>query len=126
MDPRNALLAAIRDNVEDDLPRLAYADWLEENGAADLAEVIRVECRLAGMPDNHPERRRLFRRDLELLADYKDEWVGPIRRGCSFWEVRRGFLDEVSTSADNLLQHAATIARHPLRVARLGVAEDDL
>jgi uncharacterized protein (TIGR02996 family) len=126
MDPRNALLAAIRDNVDEDLPRLAYADWLEENGEADLAEFIRVECRLAGMPDDHPERRRLFRRDLELLADYKDEWVGPVRRGCAFWEVRRGFLDEINTSADNLLDHAAAIARHPLRVARLSVTEADL
>src|SRR5262249_12216453 len=124
---RDALLSAIRESVEDDLPRLAYADWLEENGEPELAEFIRVECRLAGMPDDHPERRPLFRRDLEPLSAFKDTWVGPVRHECIFWEVRRGFLDEVSTTAANFLGHSEQIfRRHPLRVARLGVVEDDL
>jgi uncharacterized protein (TIGR02996 family) len=127
MDPRDALLAAIRENMDDDLPRLAYADWLEENGEPELAEFIRVECRLAGMPDTHPERRALFRRDLELLSTFSASWIGPVRQGCSFWEVRRGFLDEISTTADHFLRHAEAIARrHPLRIARLSVTEEDL
>ena len=42
-----AFIAAIRANPEDDLPRLVYADWLEENGDAARAEFIRVQCRLS-------------------------------------------------------------------------------
>ena len=34
MTDRDALLAAILANPDDDLPRLVYADWLEENGDA--------------------------------------------------------------------------------------------
>src|SRR5262249_28449408 len=32
---------------EDSAPRLIYADWLEENGDAARAELIRVQCELA-------------------------------------------------------------------------------
>jgi uncharacterized protein (TIGR02996 family) len=127
VDPRDALLMAIRENMEDNLPRLAYADWLEEHGEPELAEFIRVECRLSTMPDSHPERRALFSRDLELLGQFSATWIGPARHGFSFWEVRRGFLDEITTSADHYLQHAEAIfRRHPLRVVRLDVQPEDL
>jgi len=36
-----AFLAAIRATPDDDLPRLAFADWLEEHGQAERAEWIR-------------------------------------------------------------------------------------
>src|SRR5262249_41365819 len=41
------LLNAILRQPEDDVVRLVYADWLEENGAPARAEFIRVQCRLA-------------------------------------------------------------------------------
>lgn len=46
---REALLRAVRADPADDLPRLAFADWLEENGdQVDYAraELIRVQLRL--------------------------------------------------------------------------------
>jgi uncharacterized protein (TIGR02996 family) len=43
-----AFLQAMGDNPEDDTTRLVYADWLEENGQAERAELIRVQCALAG------------------------------------------------------------------------------
>ncbi|MBY0460679.1 MAG: TIGR02996 domain-containing protein [Gemmataceae bacterium] len=42
-----ALLAAIRSQPDEDTPRLAYADWLDENEAPIQAEFIRLQCRLA-------------------------------------------------------------------------------
>jgi uncharacterized protein (TIGR02996 family) len=41
-----ALLAAVIAESADDLPRLAYADWLEEHGDDARAEFIRVQVRL--------------------------------------------------------------------------------
>lgn len=38
------LLAAVRENPADAVPRLVYADWLEEQGDADLAAYVRLEC----------------------------------------------------------------------------------
>src|SRR5438105_1569872 len=42
-----ALLDAILDEPEDDLPRLAYADWLEEQGDGALSErALLIRCQL--------------------------------------------------------------------------------
>jgi uncharacterized protein (TIGR02996 family) len=48
-----AFLRAIFDAPDDDTPRLVYADFLEENGEAQRAEFIRVQCqrrRLLSLP----------------------------------------------------------------------------
>ncbi len=42
-----AILRAIMDTPEDDLPRLAYADWCEEQGNLARAEFVRVQLELA-------------------------------------------------------------------------------
>lgn len=42
-------LRAIIDHPEDDGVRLIYADWLEEHGQAERAELIRVQCALAAL-----------------------------------------------------------------------------
>ena len=42
-----AFLRAIFDAPADDLPRLVYADFLDENGLSERAELIRVQCELA-------------------------------------------------------------------------------
>ena len=50
MTTREGLMAAILAAPDDDLPRLVFADWLEENGEAERAEFIRVQCELAKLP----------------------------------------------------------------------------
>jgi uncharacterized protein (TIGR02996 family) len=40
-------LAAIASNPDDDLPRLVYADWLDEHDQPDRAEFIRLQCHSA-------------------------------------------------------------------------------
>lgn len=51
MTPEQAFLADILANPDDDTPRLIYADWLEEDGPNHRAELIRVQCELAKLPD---------------------------------------------------------------------------
>ncbi len=58
---RDALLAAICANPEDDTPRLVFADWLDENGSAKWAELIRVECELARLADDGSSAEAMFR-----------------------------------------------------------------
>ncbi len=43
---------------DDDTPRLAYADWLEEQGQGERAEFIRVQCELAKCRDCHGTGRK--------------------------------------------------------------------
>ena len=55
MTTREGLVAAILAAPDDDLPRLVFADWLEENGEADRAAWIRIQCELERtMPDRRP------------------------------------------------------------------------
>jgi uncharacterized protein (TIGR02996 family) len=60
---RQAVLAA----PDDDLPRLVYADCLEENGDPDRAEFIRVQIELARQPEYEPFA--------VLCKARKQEWV---------------------------------------------------
>jgi uncharacterized protein (TIGR02996 family) len=124
-----ALLAAIRAAPEDDLPRLAYADWLEESGdapAALRAEFIRVQIELARVGEDDLRYPELRRREAELLEDHKDEWVraemppgiavseGGFGRG-----FQRGFAAEPWCPASAFLEYGADLARLPVETLRL-------
>src|SRR5437016_1638002 len=103
MTNATALLRAIRETPEDDLPRLAYADWLEESGDGDgksgpRAEFIRVQVELARTALDSPHFPDLRRREAELLEDHKATWVSEeMPAGISVAEsldgrgFRRGF-----------------------------------
>ena len=107
MSDEVALLAAIRAHPDEDTPRLAYADWLDEHGNADRAEFIRAQIAIAQLPDDDPRRCELEITERRLLAKNVVEWAAPWPRFCG-WEYagdepwrtlfRRGFLEEV----DNL------------------------
>src|SRR5438477_12296826 len=72
-------LMAILADPDADAPRLAYADWLEEDGDADRAEFIRVQCALASMPENERAFHPLRPREAELLREHGETWLRPIR-----------------------------------------------
>jgi uncharacterized protein (TIGR02996 family) len=80
----NTLLQAIGDDPDDDLPRLAYADWLEENGRSDHAWLLRHQ--LSGRPGPADGRDRVVR--FNLVNDR----VGPLRPHIASGEIRRGLL----------------------------------
>jgi uncharacterized protein (TIGR02996 family) len=50
MDEEAALLRAIVANPADDIPRLVYADWLDENDRHDRAAFIRMQVERAQLP----------------------------------------------------------------------------
>jgi uncharacterized protein (TIGR02996 family) len=56
---REALIRAVCEHPTDDLPRLVFADWLDEHGEGAYAEFIRVQCELATLQANvrdaHPD-----------------------------------------------------------------------
>jgi uncharacterized protein (TIGR02996 family) len=54
---------AIRDQHNDDSPWLVYADWLEEQGETERAELIRLRCELANMPLGEGRRAHRTRAD---------------------------------------------------------------
>src|SRR5262249_8485654 len=75
-------LEAIAEQPEEDLPRLVYADWLEEYGdEADRsrAEFIRSQCRRAQLSPDDAEIDTLLDREAALLEAHWDAWIGPLR-----------------------------------------------
>src|SRR6476661_7167875 len=68
MTDAQALLSTIAAPPDADLPRLIYADWLEEHGQLDRARLIRVQIELARLPDNEGEPTALQVEEEQLLA----------------------------------------------------------
>jgi uncharacterized protein (TIGR02996 family) len=48
MTTERDLLRAVAREPDDDAPRLAHSDWLEEQGQTERAEFIRAQVRLLG------------------------------------------------------------------------------
>lgn len=97
-----AFLADIRDNPEDDAPRLILADWLQEQDdpvQVARGEFVRLQC-LA--PRTEPSRTR----QAELLQQFADAWLGPLRKYVEAWICWRGLL-HVGAAAPVLLGDAA-------------------
>jgi uncharacterized protein (TIGR02996 family) len=74
MNHREAFVQSIREAPDDDVPRLIYADWLEDNGEPERAEFIRFQCALARGGLAEAERAALARRERALLETHKGPW----------------------------------------------------
>ena len=79
MSDELALLAAIRDAPDDDLPRLAHADWLEEHGQSPRAEFVRVQIELPPGLGRRPSGATASSPRRVLLIEHGPAWC---RRGC--------------------------------------------
>lgn len=77
-DQEMALIEAIHAAPRDDQPRLAYADWLEQHGAGDYAEFIRLQCQ---QPYIGIEGKQHPRESLSWDSSYKDKaWSNRLQR----------------------------------------------
>jgi uncharacterized protein (TIGR02996 family) len=104
-----ALLAAILDSPDDDLPRLAFADWLEEHGDLDRAGFIRLQLDLARWPVWHPSWQRAWALDSDRAFGRDRRRALPELPGRLHWEALpygRGFPEKMSGPVDDLLEHA--------------------
>jgi uncharacterized protein (TIGR02996 family) len=113
-------LRAIRAAPESDGPRLVFADWLDENGDADRAEFVRVQCALARLPADDPRRGELADRETGLRDAHGRAWAGPVRGLVEEYEFRRGFVEAVTLDARAFLSSADELFRlAPVRRVRL-------
>jgi uncharacterized protein (TIGR02996 family) len=107
MTDGESLYRAVLIAPHDDAPRLVYADWLEERGELERAELIRHMVH--------------FPRD---RAGYR-----PPKPGSLYWPdapawieygVRRGFVAELAVATPQFLAHAGDLfGRHPVTVVYL-------
>src|SRR5436190_17420769 len=116
MNDETALLRAIAAHPDEDTPRLASADYIEERGQTDRAAFIRGQIEYARQKDDSPHRREVAFRCRQLLDAHEDEWLEP-RDAFSFdWNWSRGFVETFTTSPPDLdVQGAALFDTHPFR-----------
>jgi uncharacterized protein (TIGR02996 family) len=83
-------LAAINAHLDDDTPRLVFADWLQENGDEPRAEFVRLQCAAARGDTSAAKRADA------LLKGHRTRWLRGLPKwcidqpgGCVF---RRGFV----------------------------------
>lgn len=94
---RDALLAAVRDaDPADDLPALVYADWQDEHGQPEHAELIRVMVELPKTRKQTPDAKA---RKTVLLARMKELFKTPVlvpfrAIESSVWRFKRGFVPD--------------------------------
>src|SRR5262245_8872872 len=95
-----AFLADVVENPQDDTPRLAFADWLEEQGdeaSAARAEFIRSQIDRARRDPLVP--CDLTPREEKLVRKYEKPWRRTWKRRWTFQldelRYRRGFVTEV-------------------------------
>jgi uncharacterized protein (TIGR02996 family) len=109
-DPKAGFLADILAHPADDTPRLIFADWLDEHGPTESyrarAELIRLQCRMARMEEDSPERLDLEPREKELLAQHQTAWQQELPKWVSRGfgvgsSYRRGFVAVVRTNAES-------------------------
>src|SRR5262245_65421532 len=96
-----AFLDDIVANIDDDTPRLVYADWLTENGQDERAEFIRVQVERSRLPAWDAAQVRLHLREQELLDQYGESWLAelPAVKGAKWEGFSRGSGAEVSCAS---------------------------
>lgn len=96
----HAFLEAIRADPDNDTPRLVFADWLDEHGQSDRAELIRLQCQFDPIRDrfDDPDINAMRNRIRVLIRPWESEedaWRrslhDPLREVRVIW--RRGFVD---------------------------------
>lgn len=136
----DAFIRTICARPKDDSPRLVYADYLEEQGEADRAELIRIQIKQSHVPGYH--RYLLAAGREESLADGRairllvanPEWAFPVATvfadgfridaygyagtaGGIKWRWHRGFVETL------VLPWRAWATRHAALTAATPVAE---
>jgi uncharacterized protein (TIGR02996 family) len=125
-----ALLQTIIEHPDDDVPRLIYADWLEEHGDGNRAEFIRTQIELARGATGK-RKSTLEARQADLLSAHAEQWVEPLRQwltdewSSTPWTFRRGFVEEVDVLGETLVEFGHELfAAAPIRGVHLPDEED--
>ena len=124
MNPNDeGFLRTICEAPDDDLPRLIFADWLDEHGDP-RGEFIRLQIELARGP-SAAGASALEERERQLLFQHRSAWLhrlDPEWRGDAVFE--RGFIAEVTVGALEFIRNADRWLRYQpiLKVALYGAA----
>lgn len=96
---------------DDDVPRLIYADWLQDHGDPARAEFIRLQIERANPSTDRTRRAALWERERQLLWDHELRWTAPLHGLVQRARFVRGFVEQVFVFANDFLPHAEALFR---------------
>lgn len=111
-------LDAVFDRYDDNGPRLVYADFLDDSGEPERAELVRVQLALARLSDDDPRRPTLSDRQAELLVQNRAAWTAHLAGLVVSVDFRRGIPDSPTVDAATFLERGDELFAR-LRVRRL-------
>jgi len=97
MSDREAFLRTIVENPDDDVSRLVFADWLEENGEPERAAFVRIQCELASLLSDDERREECELNALRLYRGNREKWLKELPKlvGVKWGKFDRGFVSEI-------------------------------
>ena len=116
-------LAGIRAHLDEDTPRLVFADWLQENGDEARAEFIRLQCELYrvnpryrgsayGRKDFTPGQEAAYEREQELFTANHVRWKSGFPSWMSssvHWVFRRGFIGRLRATPNQFFSNGERV-----------------
>ena len=126
----STFLAAVLADPDDDVTRLAFADWLQEQDDPALrlrGEFVQIQVRIARhasgtTPGEWADAERvpeLKKRERELIDAHGKTWAAPFVGIAEAYQFARGFVETISIEPAKFVAHAATLfAVAPLRKVR--------
>lgn len=97
MTESDALRRAVIADPDDDMPRLVYADWLEEHGQSERAAFIRAQMEAVRAEPFSQQAREAETRANRLLDSHRYAWTRHLDGQCVEQpRFRRGFIEHVS------------------------------
>lgn len=116
MNDRDALLAAIFANPDEDMPRLMFADWLQENGAHDRGQFVRLQVEGAHAEPFSPQAREFEAAAQKLLDRHFGTWTEHLTDRVIGSRFTRGFIEHVGVNAATFARDAADLFQtEPIR-----------
>jgi uncharacterized protein (TIGR02996 family) len=116
MVSEEGFLADILAHPDDNVPRLVYADWLDEHGDPVRADFIRVQIEKlqVSLEDDRGEELRV--REGRLLFGQMQAWRTQWGMKTADLRLRRGFVEWLGISAAQWVRHRKkVVAATPLR-----------
>jgi uncharacterized protein (TIGR02996 family) len=110
-----AFLAAIKAAPGDNLARLAYADWLDEQGRPE-GQFLRIECQLSALDPSDASRAELKAKFLLASRGIDSGWIEVVSR-VPIEEVNGGIRCEYCHKHVAAADHPSHRARHEERLA---------
>ena len=99
MTDRDALYRAILAFPDEDTPRLAFADWFQENGQPERADFIRAQIEFARAEPFSPSARAAAGRAEPLLRAHRLAWGSHLPEYAEDFAFVRGFVGQVTLEA---------------------------